>query len=740
MRYPVLAVCMAVIVIAAAHAGPEATTPTARKDGDRSEGIDRVFDWFVGRLADRLADHLAAETGEARTSTPWKEEYRSQVIGLLLDALLDLEGGGAEGETELHRSAAGGQRGEVGLLLAKGVDVNTRDRRGFTPLHWAAGLGHLPVVKLLLANGADADATVKGETTPELHLTPLQLAAARGHTEVVRELIGAGADLSASFVLLDEPYVGGSFFSASSLVVTWSPLELAYLEGHPDTVELLLSKGADVNAGGQDGETVLHAAVRAGDGDMVERLLARGADANARALTTGDTPLHLAAWSAHKEVVGLLLAAGADVGLKNVGFPVRDPLRAGEEATYYGAEVTAQRDTLQILRGAAAKVAAEKKRVVRDGARAEVTRHDTTFEIAFFKWGAWKYMKSELDLLDEVTLYADGKGRVWVGIYPDFFDGKEWHVAGPAYLAAGRSERSRRPVRASNIASLSWRRLGPQLGGPSADVFAMEEDEKGDLWVSTVSGLYRFDGAKWVEIPVPWEVTRGILWPILRGPPGEFVFGTSGGGVVSLRGDEWTTIFEETSPYSPRPWWDELFSHSQQFTMTNLVASDGKGTVWYDRPLAGVEGLPVLRYTGSEWEEFPLSEGVKQRRSGFLHYDGYRDRLLVGLRGSGTYSLEGGLVAVSREGKKLVEYSPEIKYGEVIGAHVDNAGDIWLRTAWGGFAHLEGNVYRRFPLYIGEHEYDRPILGLTGDGKGNVWVATEDGLFRIRRKPVEAEP
>jgi len=90
--------------------------------------------------------------------------------------------------------------------------------------------------------------------------------------------------------------------------------------GRKDIAELLLSKGADVNAKANNGMTPLHllaAALRHEyDKGVVELLLAKGADVNARD-KDGKTPLHLAAEACHKDVAELLLANKAEVDAKD---------------------------------------------------------------------------------------------------------------------------------------------------------------------------------------------------------------------------------------------------------------------------------------------------------------------------------------------------------------------------------------------------------------------------------------
>ena len=99
---------------------------------------------------------------------------------------------------------------------------------GCTPdLHKAAREGDADRVRELLDAGADVN--VRNADKQRLQYTPLHWAAYYGHLEIAEILISRGADLDA-----DDPYYS-------------TPLYLAAEQGYPEVVEFLISKGAKVN-------------------------------------------------------------------------------------------------------------------------------------------------------------------------------------------------------------------------------------------------------------------------------------------------------------------------------------------------------------------------------------------------------------------------------------------------------------------------------------------------------------
>jgi hypothetical protein len=90
-------------------------------------------------------------------------------------------------------------------------------------------------------------------------------------------------------------------------------LMMAAFKANKPAVQALLARGAAVN---RPGWAPLHYAAAGGDAGITELLIKRGADLNARAVA-GFTPLMMAAREGQEEAVRVLLRAGADATLAN---------------------------------------------------------------------------------------------------------------------------------------------------------------------------------------------------------------------------------------------------------------------------------------------------------------------------------------------------------------------------------------------------------------------------------------
>ena len=128
--------------------------------------------------------------------------------------------------------------------------------------------------------------------------TALHHAASGGYNDIVQLLLSKGASIEATDKDND------------------TPLHIAVWKGHTSTVELLLSKGALIEATNYYNNTPLHRAASNGHTSTVELLLSKGASIEATDYCNS-TPLHNAALNGHTSTVELLLSKGASIEAMN---------------------------------------------------------------------------------------------------------------------------------------------------------------------------------------------------------------------------------------------------------------------------------------------------------------------------------------------------------------------------------------------------------------------------------------
>ncbi len=92
---------------------------------------------------------------------------------------------------------------------------------------------------------------------------------------------------------------------------------IAIRDRKSDVVKKMLACGAEVNLKTTEGWAPLHTAAYYGPASMIDLLVSRGADVNARGDFDGWTPLHMATQQRDPAIVKALLKNGADKSIRS---------------------------------------------------------------------------------------------------------------------------------------------------------------------------------------------------------------------------------------------------------------------------------------------------------------------------------------------------------------------------------------------------------------------------------------
>ncbi len=254
-----------------------------------------------------LSVHLAARHGDIEALDAWLKRNRANVRFRVKK----------HQATPLHWAAESDQAEAAELLLNHGADKTARTDGGWTPLHSAAAKGSTNVIALLLKRRVPANAISQSGT-------PLDLAKAYKQPEAAAMLQARrgreGREVSVHMAAAKGDAIAVQAFLRRGVKVNMpgplhksTPLHWAAGAGKVNTMEVLISLGADVEAVSDSDATPLHQAVLRNRLEAVKLLIRSNADLNSQNKSR-HTPLDYATANGWTELVTLLKSAGAVSG------------------------------------------------------------------------------------------------------------------------------------------------------------------------------------------------------------------------------------------------------------------------------------------------------------------------------------------------------------------------------------------------------------------------------------------
>jgi hypothetical protein len=289
---------------------PDPRQSSARLAGTTIENLDHILDMIAGqesycggslRFVDQVVIH-ADQVMKRAESRPWALRE------------VDPYNDPTEIDAALYRWS---QRGIWNYRMLRELSGKTDPAHDFLKVYYRDGFGLSQEAADRLAD-ASFDLVIRSRFTFSRRPQPIDMddpsfrlrgaLLARNSEKTIAALFEAGAIVS-------------NDYAESRWGISTEPTLFYALES-PALVDLLLKRGADVNARGNFGKTALMYAAQFNLIDTATLLLERGADVNAKTSTTGDcwsaidvadrTALMYAAENADLAMVDLLLRHGAD--------------------------------------------------------------------------------------------------------------------------------------------------------------------------------------------------------------------------------------------------------------------------------------------------------------------------------------------------------------------------------------------------------------------------------------------
>jgi ligand-binding sensor domain-containing protein/signal transduction histidine kinase len=300
---------------------------------------------------------------------------------------------------------------------------------------------------------------------------------------------------------------------------------------------------------------------------------------------------------------------------------------------------------------------------------------------------------------------------------------------------------------ASAFTFQSWQK---EQGLPQAPVRSLAQTPDGYLWLGSDDGLARFDGLRFVTFGVQEGIKTGPVSTLFADHLGTLWIGSRTGGLSRWQNNQLTTFTTR----------DGLPSDS-----ISALAEDASGRLWI-----GTDAGLVLWQNG-RLSPLKVAEKFKGQPITALCSD-RQGNLWIGVKGAGVFQFVNGRL-VSLTGDSLAELLADphcllvdqkkrlwIGAGEdfvlchegnqwhryrisrsQVKSHVstlaeESDGTVWVGSAGGGLLQFKEGKFAA--ISAGSGLAGTQIESLLTDQEGRLWVGTDAGLNRLRRKSLFA--
>jgi len=223
------------------------------------------------------------------------------------------------------------------------------------------------------------------------------------------------------------------------------------------------------------------------------------------------------------------------------------------------------------------------------------------------------------------------------------------------------------------------------------------EDYEGNLWIGTFGGVIKYDGKNFIHFTDKDGLSDNTVWALHQDKQGDIWIGTQDGGVNRFDGKSFSH-FNQKSGFNAYPVRD--------------ICEDEKGILWF-----GTFGGGLTTYDRVSFRHFTKKEGLCSENILCLKVDKSGD-LWIGTEGGGASKFDGKTFTTftSKEG---------LSSDSVVSIMQDRTGALWFGTSEMGICKYEANTFAHFTRSEGlTSDF---VTSMLEDKRGNLWFGTAEG-------------
>jgi ligand-binding sensor domain-containing protein/AraC-like DNA-binding protein len=249
-------------------------------------------------------------------------------------------------------------------------------------------------------------------------------------------------------------------------------------------------------------------------------------------------------------------------------------------------------------------------------------------------------------------------------------------------------------------------------GIPSDSILSITQTPDGYLWIATTKGLVHFDGMKFTSIRLAEDQDTG---PMKSAMP-DTLF-------LDREGTLWIGSAVGLTSYRHQTGRFQTFTSADGITRDRIrrIQDDMRGNLWIC-----FQSSYVNRFFNGKFTSYNESHGLQSKKINAVVED-RNGNLLFASRKNGVF--------IYRDGKFFKYPTPVLVHMEdlyIICMYEDHKEELWIGTNNGLFRVADSGT-RRYTTRDGLS--NDMITSMTEDSDRNLWVCTAKGLNRIKREP-----